>query len=156
LNDWIIECFPAEPKSFEDSFACKLLIELANFFLFYSSSANQEAASSLCDHHRTVELARKVIQTLLTVTFLEDNRPQSDIGRAALLASKNVKAKGSQNKKKKIRLGIQLADKVLFADLRLREPKNQAEADKVCKDLLILMRDILEVSTKFSSELPMI
>ena len=151
MNDWILEHFPSEPKSFEDSFSGKLLGQLANFFLLYSPSVGRKAASSLRDYHRTVKLAREVIRILLTVTFLEENRPQGDIGRAALLASKNVKAKGSQKEKERVLLGIQRSDKVPFADLQLQEPKNRVEADKLCKKLLILMRDILGVSVSFLS-----
>jgi hypothetical protein len=70
VNDWILEHFPSEPKSFENSFSGKLLGQLANFFLLYSASA-EKAASSLREYHRTVQLAREVMRTLLTVTFLE-------------------------------------------------------------------------------------
>jgi hypothetical protein len=146
VNDWILEHFPSEPKSFEDSFSGKLLGQLDSFFVLYSSSADEKTTSSLRDYHRTVELAREVIRTLLTVTFLEENRPQGDIGRAALFASK-----GSQKEKRKVHLGIRRNDKALFAHLHLQEPKNRVEADKLCKKLLVLMRDILGVRVSFLS-----
>lgn len=147
MNDWVLENFPSEPGFFEDSFSAKLLGQLANFFVLYSSSADEKTAASLRSHHRTVNLAQEVIRTLLTVTFLEENRPQGDIGRAVLLASKNVRDKGGQKELNgKVRLGIHRNDKALFADLQLQEPKNQVEADRLCKKLLILMHDILAVS----------
>jgi len=149
LNDWILNDFPKEPKSFENSFAHRLLAELANFFLFYVVSADEETASLLRSHHRTVQLAPQVIQTLLTVTFLDDDRPQSDVGRSALSPSKNARAKASQSERRKVRRAAQDAstiDTTPFAGLQLRVPKNRAEADDLCQELLVLLQNILVVS----------
>src|SRR6266545_592746 len=152
LDAWILDNFPSEPKSFENSFAHQLLVVLSEFFLFYSSSADEETASLLRSHHHTVQLAPLVIRSLLTATFLEEDGHQGNTGRPALLASKNVKVKGSQKEQKSARRAAHEAaafDTKPFLALHLPVPKKRSEADDLCQTLLELMQDILGVSIFF-------
>jgi len=155
LKDWILSDFPSEPKLFINSFAHRILVELANFFLFYLPSADEETVSLLRNHHRTVQWAPDVIQALLTMTFLDEDSPQNDIGRSALSASKNVKAKASQSQRRKAWRAAQdasIIDMTPFAALQLLVPKRRAETDDLSEELLLHLRDILVVSVVFLAD----
>lgn len=149
LDAWILDDFPSEPESFENSFAHQLIVVLSNFFLFYSSSADCETSSLLRSHHQTVQLGPVVIRTLLTATFLEEDGFQVNVGRPALKASK---IKGSQKEHKRARRAAHEAatfDTKPFLALQLPVPKKRSEAEALCQKILARMRDILSVSLLF-------
>ena len=146
LKKWILDDFPSNPNSFENSLASGLLRELCAFFLFYCSSADAETASFLRHHNHYVHHGSEILRILQSMPFVAEVNDERLAPPPAPTRKRGKVSQREQKQARKLVRGSLSIDHKPFTALHITVPKERGEADSLSKVVWIKMGAILDVS----------
>lgn len=153
MPPWIIDRFPTDPDVFTSTLASRLLPRISAFLLFLPFSFSTETNRSLTDHHRSVEYAPCVLQTLKSMSLplqslgvpVEDVLDQGEEDEPPHTLLLKVKPK-TQRKNKQGRRKGPLIDTKHFQTLGHVIPTSKEDSDQLARRMLDSLKSALQVS----------